>query len=610
LNTIKPIYSLRKFSGLGSIGSRSLLSTSNVLTAEPEWRTKPTKMTSSEAFTETLVANGTKNVFGIVGSAFMDALDIFPAAGIRFISVQHEQNAVHMADGYSRVTNNPGVCIAQNGPGITNFVTGVAAAYWAHSPVVVITPETGSLTNGLGGFQEMNQLATFSEITKYQAHVVSPKRMAEFTNRCFQYAMLERGPTQLNIPRDMFYGDLETRIPAPMHVERSAGGPQSLQEAAQLLASAKNPVIISGGGVVMADGVDQVVQLAETCQIPVVSTYLHNDSFPSDHPLWMGPLGYQGSKAAMNTISKADVVLALGTRLGPFGALPQYGFDYWPKNAKIIQVDINARKLGLTNHVDVPVLGDAKLIAAALTEIFKSSPPNCVINAKERLNEPVGEKEAWEAELTQLSVTPDGQQEMEPREALRELEKAMPEDAMVSTDIGNICSVSNSYLRFKKPRSFFAAMAFGNCGYAFPAAMGAKIGAPDRPAVAYVGDGAWGMSLNEMLTCVRENIPVIAVVFNNGQWGAEKKNQVDFYDNRYVGTNLTNPSFADISKTMGAEGVKVTKPDEIGPALKSLLATNKPGVLEIVVSRTLADPFRRDALSKPVRHLEKYKEYV
>ena len=567
-------------------------------------------MTSSEAFTETLVANGTTNVFGIVGSAFMDALDIFPAAGIRFISVQHEQNAVHMADGFSRVTNSPGVCIAQNGPGITNFVTGVAAAYWAHSPVVVITPETGSLTNGLGGFQEMNQLATFSEITKYQAHVVSPKRMAEFTNRCFHYAMLERGPTQLNIPRDMFYGDLETRIPAPVTVERSAGGPESLREAASLLASAKNPVIISGGGVVMADGVDQVVKLAETCQVPVVSTYLHNDSFPSDHPLWMGPLGYQGSKAAMNTISKADVVLALGTRLGPFGALPQYGFDYWPRDAKIIQVDINARKLGLTNHVDVPILGDAKLTAASLTEMFLETPPSCVGTASQRLAEPVRERAEWEAELDSLSVTPGTQDQMEPREALRELEKAMPEDAMVSTDIGNICSVSNSYLRFKKPKSFFAAMAFGNCGYAFPAAMGAKIGAPERPAVAYVGDGAWGMSLNEMLTCVRENIPVVAVVFNNGQWGAEKKNQVDFYSDRFVGTNLTNPSFAEISKTMGAEGVRVTRAEEVGPALRQLLATNRPGVLEIAVSRTLADPFRRDALSKPVRHLEKYKNFV
>merc|ERR1719348_1344154 len=490
LKQFKPLFSLNKSVSF-THGGRVLFSTSNVLSEDqpPAWRTKPTKMTSSEAFTETLVANGKMSKASIVGSAFMDALDIFPAAGIRFVSVAHEQNAVHMADGYSRVTNNPGVCIAQNGPGITNFVTGVAAAYWAHSPVVVITPETGSLTNGLGGFQEMNQLATFSEITKYQAHVVSPKRMAEFTNRCFQYAMLERGPTQLNIPRDMFYGDLETRIPAPMLVERSAVGPQSLQEAAQLLASAKNPVLISGGGVVMADGVDQVVQLAETCQIPVVSTYLHNDSFPSDHPLWMGPLGYQGSKAAMNTISKADVVLAVGTRLGPFGALPQYGFDYWPKSAKIIQIDSNARKLGLTKNIDVGILGDAKLTAQALTESLKSSPASCLATASERLKLAGEEKAAWEAELSSLSVTPAGQDLMEPRQALRALETAMPENAMVSTDIGNICSVSNSYLRFKQPKSFFAAMSFGNCGYAFPAAMGAKMAAPDRPSIAYVGDG-------------------------------------------------------------------------------------------------------------------------
>merc|ERR1719348_605065 len=453
LKQFKPLFSLNKSVSF-THGGRVLFSTSNVLRNqdEPEWRTKPTLMTSSEAFTESLVANGTKNIFGIVGSAFMDALDIFPAAGIRFVSVQHEQNAVHMADGYSRVTNKPGVCIAQNGPGITNFVTGVAAAFWAHSPVVVITPETGSLGNGLGGFQEMNQLPTFSEITKYQAHVCSPKRMAEFTNRCFHYAHLERGPCQLNIPRDHFYGDVEVKIPAPMAIERSGGGPESISEAVTLLKSAKNPVIISGGGVVMANGVDQVVKLAESLQVPVCSTYLHNDSFPSDHPLWMGSLGYMGSKAAMNTISKADVVLALGTRLGPFGALPQYGFDYWPKSAKIIQVDINARKLGLTNDVDVPILGDAKLTAASLTEIFSRSPPSCLGDAKERLEEPAREKKEWEEELNRLSVTPEGQNEMEPRQALRELEQAMPDDAMVSTDIGNICSVSNSYLRFRKPR--------------------------------------------------------------------------------------------------------------------------------------------------------------
>merc|ERR1712212_587980 len=606
----RPLFSLSKNLTGAYKACSTLFSTSTPRPEEPEWRTKPTLMTSSEAFTESLVAHGVDNMFGIVGSAFMDALDIFPAAGIRFISVQHEQNAVHMADGFSRATGKTGVCIAQNGPGITNFVTGVAAAFWAHSPIVVITPETGSLSNGLGGFQEMNQLPTFSEITKYQAHVCSPKRMAEFTNRCFHYAMMERGPVQLNIPRDHFYGDVNAKIPAPMAIERSAGGPEAIAQAAELLASAKNPVIISGGGVVMANGVNQVVKLAESLQVPVCSTYLHNDSFPSDLPLWMGPLGYMGSKAAMNTISKADVVLAVGTRLGPFGALPQYGFDYWPKSAKIIQVDINARKLGLTNDINVGILGDAKLTAQALTESLKSSPASCLATASERLKLAGEEKAAWEAELSSLSVTPAGQDLMEPRQALRALETAMPENAMVPTDIGNICSVSNSYLRFKQPKSFFAAMSFGNCGYAFPAAMGAKMGAPDRPSIAYVGDGAWGMSLNEMMTCVRENIPAIAVVFNNGQWGAEKKNQVDFYSDRYVGTNLTNPSFAEVSRVMGGEGIKVTKPEEVGPALTSLIASGKPGVLEIMVSRTLADPFRRDALSKPVRHLEKYKSFV
>jgi len=578
----------------------------------PAWRTEPTKMTSSEAFVETLVANDTKHVFGIVGSAFMDALDIFEPAGIRFVPVAHEQNAAHMADGYSRALNTgkPGVCIAQNGPGISNFVTGVAAAYWAHTPMVVITPETGSLTNGLGGFQETNQLPMFSEITKYQAHVVSPKRMAEFTNRCFQYATLERGPVQLNIPRDMFYGDVEVKVKEPKPVEISAGGAHDLKQAAEILAVAKNPIIVAGGGVVMGEGVDEIVKLAEYLKVPVCNTYLHNDSFPKSHSLAMGPLGYQGSKAAMKSISKADVVLAIGTRLGPFGTLPQYGFDYWPKSAQIIQIDTNARRLGLTKDITVGICGDAKQAAnVLLNHLSSGSRPVCLDNAEQRLSEASNTKAEWEDELNKLSVS-TGEGAMAPRHALRELQKAMPKDAMVATDIGNICSVSNSYLRFDKPASFFAAMSYGNCGYAFPAAMGAKMARPDRPSIAYIGDGAWGMSMAEMLTCVREDIPTIGVVFNNGQWGAEKKNQVDFYNDRYVGTNLENPDFAEVSRSMGGEGIRVSKPEDIGGALNSLIASGKPGVLQIDVSRVLADPFRRDALSKPVRHLQKYKQFV
>ena len=569
-----------------------------------------TRMTPSEAFVEALAANGVKHVFGIVGSAYMDALDLFEPAGIRFISVAHEQGAGHMADGYSRVLNRPGVCIAQNGPGITNFVTAIAAAYWAHSPVVMITPETGSGTMGLGGFQETEQLPIFSKITKYQAHVSRPDRIAELTNRAFHMAMLERGPTQVNIPRDFFYGEIDVAIPNPITISRGPGASGSLDEAARLLASAKFPVMVAGGGLIMSNGIDAARVLAEHLQCPVVTSYLHNDAFPKDHELMCGSLGYMGSKAAMRVIQKADVVLALGTRLGPFGTLPQYGIDYWPKDAKIIQVDADPRMLGLVKPISVAVNGDAAEAAEEITKRLSSGNMKIAAHGtrEQRLEEVRKQKKDWENELTKLS-SGEGSP-VSPRRALRELERAMPKNAMVTTDIGNVCSVSNSYLRFDSAPSFFAAMSFGNCGYAFPTAIGAKVARPDRPAIAYVGDGAWGMSLAEVLTCVREEIPVTAVVFNNGQWGAEKKNQIDYYADRYIGTNLKNPSFAGIAKAMGAEGITVSHPGEIGEALRQATSSNRCTVLELMLTQELGDPFRRDALKKPKRLLPKYAGYT
>ena len=597
----------------------------------PNLSNGPHKMTPSEAFVETMAANDVKDIFGIMGSAFMDAMDIFAPAGIRLIPVVHEQGAAHMADGYARVSGRHGVVIGQNGPGISNCVTAIAAAYWAHSPVVIITPETGTMGMGLGGFQEANQLPMFEEFTKYQGHVNNPKRMAEFTGRCFDRAMSEMGPTQLNIPRDYFYGEIEVEIPQPNRLDRGPGGETSLDAAAELLANAKFPVIISGGGVVMADGVEECKALAERLGAPVVNSYLHNDSFPASHPLWCGPLGYQGSKAAMKLISQADVVVALGSRLGPFGTLPQHGMDYWPKNAKIIQIDADNKMLGLVKKISVGICGDAKAAAIALSKRLEKKTLVSDTNKAERAKIIATEKAAWEKELDawthekdvfsldmieeqKKEKTPTGGEYLHPREVLRELEKAMPADVMVSTDIGNINSVANSYLRFEKPRSFFAPMSFGNCGYALPTIMGAKTAAPNRPAIAYAGDGAWAMSMVEILTAVRHNIPVTAIVFHNRQWGAEKKNQVDFYNRRFVAGELDSPSFAGIAKSMGAEGIVVDRLDQVGPALKQAIEMQmkegKTCVLEIMCTRELGDPFRRDALSKPVRLLEKYQDYV
>lgn len=585
------------------------------------------RMTPSEAFVETLVANGVTDMFGIMGSAFMDAMDIFAPAGIRLVPVVHEQGAAHMADGYARVSNRHGVVIGQNGPGISNCVTAIAAAFWAHSPVVIVTPEAGTMGTGLGGFQEANQLPMFQEFTKYQGHVNNPKRMAEYTGRCFDRAMSEMGPTQLNIPRDHFYGEIETEIPQPSRLDRGPGGTASLDAAAELIATAEFPVIISGGGVVMADGVEECKALAERLGAPVVNSYLHNDSFPASHPLWTGPLGYQGSKAAMKLISQADVVIALGTRLGPFGTLPQHGMDYWPKNAKIIQIDADHKMLGLVKKITVGICGDAKAAATALVERLENRTLTSDATRAERAATIQAEKDAWETELDEwtherdpysLDMITEAEAEegnwLHPRQVLRELEKAMPADVMVSTDIGNINSVANSYLRFERPRSFLAPMSFGNCGYALPTIIGAKAAAPERPAVSYAGDGAWGMSMSELMTAVRHDIPVTAVVFHNRQWGAEKKNQVDFYNRRFVAGELESESFAGIAQAMGAEGVVVEKLEEVGPALQRAIDAQmnegKTTVIEIMCTRELGDPFRRDALSKPVRLLDKYKDYV
>ncbi|MGB2147456.1 MAG: sulfoacetaldehyde acetyltransferase, partial [Vibrio toranzoniae] len=486
-------------------------------------------------------------------------------------------------------------------------------------------------TMGLGGFQECNQLPMFQEFTKYQGHVTHPDRMAEYTGRCFDRAMSEMGPTQLNIPRDYFYGETQTEIPKPARLDRGPGGEKSLNEAADLIAEAKFPVIISGGGVVMADAVQECAALAERLGAPVVNSYLHNDSFPASHPLWCGPLGYQGSKAAMKLMAQADVVIALGTRLGPFGTLPQHGMDYWPKDAKIIQIDADNKMLGLVKKISVGICGDAKAAAVALAERLEGRALLCDDNKGDRQDTVATEKALWEKELDEWTHERDsfsldmieenshetpfsGGEYLHPRQVLRELEKAMPEDVMVSTDIGNINSVANSYLRFEKPRSFFAAMSFGNCGYAFPTIIGAKAAAPHRPAISYAGDGAWGMSLMETMTCVRHNIPVTAVVFHNRQWGAEKKNQVDFYNRRFVAGELDNQSFAEIARAMGAEGITVDKLEDVGPTLQKAIDMQmnegKTTIIEIMCTQELGDPFRRDALSTPVRFLDKYKDYV
>ncbi|MEL7563874.1 MAG: sulfoacetaldehyde acetyltransferase [Dehalobacterium sp.] len=566
------------------------------------------KMTPSEAMTEVLLQEGVDHVTGIVGSAFMDMLDLWPTAGIKFYPVRHEQTAAHMEDAYGRITGKAGVCIGQNGPGMTNMVTSVAAANMAHTPMVVIGPSAGSPTVGWDGFQECDQLSVFRSITKAAIRVPHPSRAGDILRTAFRIAYAERGPVYVDVPRDYFYGEVNEEILPPYRYRalntRGAGDPYELARAAEILSQAKSPVIVAGRGVVDADAFEEVKALAEYLSAPVAVSYLHNDAFPADHPLWVGPIGYMGSKAAMNAMKEADVILAIGSRLSVFGTLPQYDINYFPEEAKIIQIEVNPKQIGRRHPVEVPIIGDAKLASIEVLKLLQAKgerKPDAARLAKvEEL------KAAWKKEITDLAMT-EGTP-INPRRVLLELSKMMPQDAILCTDIGNVSSTANSYFKFTQARKHIAALTFGNTGFAYPAGLGAQIAVPESPVVCIIGDGAWGMSLHEISTAVEHNLPVIACVFRNMAWCAEKKNQIDFYNNRYVGVDIPNPiSFVPVAKALGAEGVRVEKASDINDAFKQALDSRKPTVLEFCVDGTqLAPPFRKDALALPTRHLPKY----
>ena len=334
------------------------------------------KMTTEEAFVKVLQMHGIEHAFGIIGSAFMPISDLFPKAGITFWDVAHECNGGYICDGYTRATGKIAMCIAQNGPGITNFVTAIKTAYWNHTPMLLITPQAANRTIGQGGFQEVEQMALFRDMVCYQEEVRDPSRIAEVLNRVITKAKRLSAPAQINVPRDYWTQVIDINLPAIVDFERPAGGAQAIAQAAKLLSEAKFPVILSGAGVVLGNAIPDCAALAEKLDAPVCNNYQHNDSFPGSHPLAVGPLGYNGSKAAMELVAKADVVLALGTRLNPFSTLPGYGIDYWPKTAKIIQVDINPDRIGLTKPVAVGICGDAKLVAQSLLKQLSPSAGN------------------------------------------------------------------------------------------------------------------------------------------------------------------------------------------------------------------------------------------
>jgi sulfoacetaldehyde acetyltransferase len=547
----------------------------------------------------------------------MPISDLFPTAGITFWDCAHESNAGLVCDGYTRATGKMAMAIGQNGPGITGFVTPIKTAYWNHTPMLLVTPQAANKTIGQGGFQEVEQMALFRDMVCYQEEVRDAIRIPEVLNRVIEKAIRGSAPAQINVPRDFWTQVIDVDLPQIVRLERPAGGAAAIAEAAKLLSQAKFPVILSGAGVVIGGAIPDCVALAERLDAAVCSGYQHNDSFPGSHPLAAGPLGYNGSKAGMELISKADVVLALGTRLNPFSTLPGYGIDYWPKDAAIIQVDINSDRIGLTKDVKVAICGDAKLVAQQILAQLSATAGDA--GREERKAVIHQTKSAWRQTLSSLDHEEDDPGTtwnaecrerdadlMAPRQAWRAIQDGLPRDAIISTDIGNNCAIGNAYPTFEEGRKYLAPGLFGPCGYAFPSILGAKIGCPDVPVVGFAGDGAFGISMNEMTSICRDEWPAITmVIFRNYQWGAEKRNTILWYDNNFVGTELDpHLSYAKVAEGCGLKGVTVTTQNELTDALKTACDAQKDGVttfIEVVLNQELGEPFRRDAMKAPVK---------
>ena len=575
------------------------------------------KMTTEEGFVKVLQMHGIEHAFGIIGSAMMPISDLFPEAGITFWDAAHECNAGMMADGFTRATGQMSMMVAQNGPGITNFVTPVKTAFWNHTPLLLVTPQAANKTLGQGGFQEVEQMALFEDMVAYQEEVRDPSRIAETLNRVILQAKRASAPAQINVPRDFWTQVIDIDLPAIVEFERPAGGNSAISQAARMLSEAEFPVMLNGAGVVIGGAIDASMKLAERLDAPVCCGYQHNDAFPGSHPLHAGPLGYNGSKAAMELIAKADVVLALGTRLNPFSTLPGYGIDYWPTDAKIIQVDINADRIGLTKPVTVGIVGDAKQVAESLLEKLGSKAGEKGRAVRKQIIATT--KSAWAQELTSLDHEDDDPgttwnerarsrepKKMSPRMAWRAIQSALPKEAIISSDIGNNCAIGNAYPTFDEGRKYLAPGLFGPCGSGLPSIMGAKIGRPDMPVVGFAGDGAFGISMNEMSAIGREEWPPITmIIFRNYQWGAEKRNTTLWFDDNFVGTELDQKvSYANIAKACGVEGIAVYSMNELTNALDKAIEAQMKNArttfIEVMLNQELGEPFRRDAMKKPI----------
>ncbi len=554
------------------------------------------KMTGGQAAVEALKAEGTSHVFGLIGSATMEMFDaLYDAEEINFIGVHDERTGTHMADGFARMSGKAGVILAgQNGPGATNLVTGLAQAKAAYSPVVSIA---GALASGhvyRDAFQEVDQQALFKPITKKTWTATGADRVPEMFREAFREALAPRqGPVQLNLPRDVLSGQAEFdtfQTPDQYRPYAAPGGaPHAIKAACELLCNAERPVIIAGGGIKNTGGADQCMALAEALNAPVVTSPGHGDAVPFGHPLSAGQMGPRGNAVASRLVKEADVILALGTRVG-FNAT-FYSYDNINKDAKIIHVELEPTAIGRYFPAEIGIMGDAPTVADQLTEAVNQTGNHALAESwtegfKTERAAFLAQRDA-DAQVDAMPIHPSG--------LFKTLRDVLPQDAAVTMDAGTLCLQATDALNYWQPKSLFTPLDFGLVGFSFACGLGAKLAAPERPVVSLMGDGGFGMTVSELSTAVDYGINTVTVVMNNQCWGAEKAYQRDFFGERYIGANISSPPFDKLAELYGAKGYRANTLDEMAQAIEAALDCGKPAVVDVAVDPAALYSFRRDS---------------
>ncbi len=553
------------------------------------------EITGGKAVALALKDEGVDHVFGLIGSAGMELFDaLYDEPTIKFIGVRDERTGTHMADGFARASGKAGVVIAgQNGPGATNLVTGLAQANAAFSPVVALAGSLSSAHIYRDAFQEVDQQALFKPVTKKTWTVPQAKRLPEFVNEAFRTATAPRqGPVALNLPRDLLAESVEVECHAPRATADISGmcAPTGsrIDAIADLLRTAKRPVILAGGGVKNGRSHAQLCKLAELLNAPVTTSPGHGDAISCDHPLYAGQVGPRGNVVATRLMKEADVIIAVGTRLGFNSTF--YTYDYLSQSAKIVQVEIESTALGRFFPVTYGVVADAGDFADSLHSALGTHDASGVSKWTSTFQM---ERTALLAERDTASLVPS--EFIQPARLFKAIREVAPFDAMYTLDAGTLCLQATDALNYRRPPALFSPLDFGLVGFSYACGLGAQLACPDRKVISLIGDGGFGMAGSEIGTAVANGISSVCVVMNNGCWGAEKAYQRDFFDGRYLGADVPNPPYDKMAELWGARGFKIVRADQLEKTLDEAIRCGTHAIIDVSIDPNALYSFRRDA---------------